>query len=457
MKRIKLFWIYIILSLFNIGCMKEFLEIKREKSQVIPSKLEDYLALLDYNLNYNFPSQLSEIGSDDYYVLDEQWSSLTSPVHKNAYIWAKEVYEGEEGYDWNRGYEKILIANFVLEGVEKMEETPQNKILRDETLGSAHFYRGTIFFMLAQIYCEQYNSQLSNQLLGLPLRETSNINVRYQRSNLEETYSLIIEDLSQAINLLPQETLVNTRPNRKAALAMLSNVYLQKGEYNLALKYADEALKSGATIIDYNQINTSVNSPFPLYGQGNSEILFYSHTTCPQILGTARLIVDSTLYNSYEDSDLRKVTFFRLLNGNYTFKGHYSGIVAFLFTGVTTTETLMVRAECKVRLNDLVGAREDLNLLRSNRIMKEAFIPIDSKISKEDLLIKILNERRKELVFRGKRWFDLKRFSLDNKMSKSLERNIDGIIYTLPIGDNRWVWPIPPEAIQLGELEQNKR
>ena len=457
MKRTKLIWLNIILSLFCTGCMKDFLDIKREKSQVIPSKLEDYLALLDYNLNYNFPCQIGEVGSDDYYVLEGQWSSLTNAVHKNAYIWAKEIYEGDEGYDWNRGYEKILIANFVLEGVLKIQETSQNKILRDEILGSAHFYRGTIFFMLAQLYCEQYNSQQSNQLLGLPLRKTSNINDRYKRSTLEETYVLIIEDLIQAINLLPQETVVNTRPNRKAALAMLSNIYLQKGEYDLALKCADETLKSGTTLLDYNKINTSVNSPFPLYGQGNSEILFYSHTTSPQILGTARLIVDSILYKSYENYDLRKVAFFRLLNGNYTFKGHYSGIVAFLFCGITTSETLLVRAECRVRLNDLKGAREDLNLLRTNRLRKESYVPLDSNISKSTLFLEVINERRKELVYRGKRWYDLKRFSSEIELAKSLERNIGGLKYTLPIGDNRWIWPIPTDVIKLGGIEQNKR
>lgn len=456
--KVKTAFLPIVLLVSLMSCMKDFLDVKRDKSQVVPRSLEDYRAILDHHLmNYNSSYLLGEIGSDDYYVAEEQWQAVSVPAQKNAYIWANEIYEDEQGVDWNRAYEKILYANFVLEGVVDINETPLNKSLRDELIGAAHFYRGTNFFLLAQLFCKQYDAATAHQDLGLPLRTTSNINVRYQRATLEQTYSQIISDLQTAALLLPHNMSFNTRPWRPAALGMLANTFLQKGDYQSARNYVDSALALSPEILDYNEVDTESNTPFPQYGRGNEEIIFYSHMANAAVLATSRLAIDSLLFDSYNDQDLRKHAFFFDNNGRTTFKGSYSAISSFLFSGLTTPEMFLVRAECNARLGQTTNAVADLNHLLSKRFTPKHFEPIGDQLPQSELLELVLSERRKELVFRGRRWHDLKRFAKDPDLAKPLKRVLGSLEYTLPLNSPRWVWPIPSDAVRLGGIEQNER
>ncbi len=457
-KKGTLLLLVIMAILLQSSCMKEFLEVKRDKSQIIPVTLEDYRSIFENNkMNYYTPHLLGEVSSDDYYIHFEQWEAVTDPTYRNGYIWADEIFEGEPSLDWNFGYEKILYANFVLEGVADIRETPINKVLRDEIIGAAHFFRGSTLFYLAQLFCKQYNATTAHTDLGLPLRTTSNINENYQRATLEETYDLIISDLEIAVALLPPAMSLNTRPYRAAALGVLANVYLQMGRYEAAQDCADRAILIAPDVLDYNEIDTSLNMTFPIYGRANQEIVFYSHIITPSVLANSRLNIDSVLFNSYDMNDLRKPAFFFVNSGRNVFKGTYAGSPSFLFTGITTPELLLVRAECNVRLGNSKEAIADLNTLLSKRFRSERFEPLGNDLSQRELLEIALSERRKELLYRGRRWNDLKRLSADPEFSKPLIRVLNGVRYELDINSDKWVLPIPPDVINLGGIRQNNR
>lgn len=454
--KIKTAILVIVVVLLSTACMKDYLDIKRDKSQVLPVTLDDYRSIFEnQNMNTGNPI-LAEIGADDYYILEPQWQALSDPIHKNAYIWADEVFQGASNTDWNRAYERILYANFVYEGVSDIEETPTNKALRDEVIGAAYFFRGINFFLLAQLFCKQYDLATSNVDLGLPLRTTSNINVQYQRATLEDTYRQIISDLEKAAILLPHEMSLNTRPYRAAALGILANVHLQIGDYQSAFNFADTAFTMSPTILDYNEVNRNANFPFPLYGRDNKEIIFYTSMPSAAILNNARINIDSLLYDSYSENDLRKQAFFFVNGGRNVFKGSYSGLTL-MFSGLTNPELLLIRAECSARLGNMEDSIEDLNRLLSNRFSQEHFEPIINNITQNDLLLLILSERRKELIFRGRRWHDLKRFDKEQSLAKPLKRVLDETEYILPINSPKWVWPIPPDVIERGGIEQNER
>jgi len=68
-----------------------------------------------------------------------------------------------------------------------------------------------------------------------------------------------------------------------------------------------------------------------------------------------------------------------------------------------------------------------------------------------------LKERRKELLFRGLRWTDLRRLNLDPRFAVTLARNVSGQIYSLPPEDPRYAWPIPDDEIQASGIPQNPR
>src|SRR5690606_15541787 len=165
--------------------------------------------------------------------------------------------------------------------------------------------------------------------------------------------------------------------------------------------------------------------------------------------------VDTVLYGMYEESDLRKyILYSQRPDGTCFFKGDYATREQALFCGVTTAEVFLTAAECKVR-NDKLGEAEVLiNELLEKRYMHNAFKPIVG-LSKDDLLRRILQERRKELAFRGKRLQDLRRLNKDPRFAVTLYRDIDQKVYTLPPGDKRYLFQIPQAALDLGGYEPN--
>ncbi|WP_231576799.1 RagB/SusD family nutrient uptake outer membrane protein [Sphingobacterium sp. IITKGP-BTPF85] len=139
-----------------------------------------------------------------------------------------------------------------------------------------------------------------------------------------------------------------------------------------------------------------------------------------------------------------------------TFKGSYDNSFGSPFIGLTTPELYFIRAECAVRRNDLEIAISDMNKLLERRWVKGAYVQVDER-DPNRLLSLILKERRKELVFRGLRWTDLKRLNLDPKFRTTLKRNLDGKLYQLEPNSFSYGILLPLDAINIGGLIQNKR
>ena len=75
----------------------------------------------------------------------------------------------------------------------------------------------------------------------------------------------------------------------------------------------------------------------------------------------------------------------------------------------------------------------------------------------DEALSLILQERRKELVYRNLRWTDLRRLNLEPKFAKSIKRTIKGTEYILEPNDGRYVFAIPDDEIKISGIEQNMR
>lgn len=119
-------------------------------------------------------------------------------------------------------------------------------------------------------------------------------------------------------------------------------------------------------------------------------------------------------------------------------------------------EVYLTEAEAKLRDNDIDGALKALNDLRVKRyLVGTADV---SETNSDALLQIILDERRRETLFKGLRWFDLKRLNKDAKTAKTITHTLFGKSYTLEPGSNRYVLPIPRKVIELNSLiEQNPR
>lgn len=446
-----LFIIIVVFTLFAIGCQKSFLDKKQNKSLAIPVNARDLQSMLDNTSVFNnqVSPSLGEISSDDYFITEESWNTLTRKTIRNAYIWLANIYDGEEhDNDWAYAYQQILYANTVIENANEIDKDFQN------VYGSALFYRSWAYFQLSQLFCGEYDPATAASDLGLPLRLEQDVTIKSERSTIQTLYSQIINDLNSSLLYLPDLPDVKTRPSKAAVFALLARIYLQMRDYENSLYHANLFLGIKNNLIDYNEINVNLSFPFPRF---NEEVVFHTTQLPEQIFQQTRLIVDTTLISTYAENDIRKEAFFSELgnSGYYTFKGSYDG-TRFLFSGITTSEVILISAECKARLNNLEGAAGDINYLLKNRFRRDSF---DNSIvlQKSNILKEILSERRKELVFRGIRWSDLRRLNHEEQFSKNLYRRLGDDTFVLEPNSPKYVFQFPIEVIRLTGMTDNER
>jgi tetratricopeptide (TPR) repeat protein len=453
----KIFINFILFSLFALSqfSCKKYLDKKPQQSLVIPSSLSDLQAILDnQSANQSSPWFL-ELVADDYYLTDGFFNSRNADTRKN-YLWATDAQILNEYNNWILPYKAIYHSNFVLDFLPKIVINESERSHYNSINGTALFYRAFMFHQLSQLFCKPY-SLSANTDPGIVVRTTSVVGTPVVRSTVKETYDQIIADLTAAAELLPANTLFATRPNKAAAYGMLARVYLSMGDYSKAVTAATASLDLNNTLIDYKALQPVASPLLPNNYISNPEVLFLSETSSIVFNLSHNALIDSFLYQSYDANDIRKTVFFGSGSGNthywkgsyYTTAAHYS-----IFTGIATDEIYLIRAESRARTADVAGAMNDLNTLLRNR-WKAGFTDL-SAANETEALNKILPERRKELLFRGLRWSDLRRYNLGGA-NITLTRVINGVTYTLPPNDLRWVLLIPELEISLSGIPQNPR
>lgn len=434
------------------------MNIKRDAKQVVPREISDYQAILDYQgiLNASPSVELGLIGSDEFYLMDGHLTTLSNAYQRNAYIWADEIYEGGEGLDWNRAYQRILYANMALD-VTRLSPSQEHLADWQNVKGGALFFRAYNYFQLAQLFCKPYDIRYAQVEKGLPLRLDYDVTSKIKRSSLEDTYQLIIADLVEAINHLPTSASTTLRPTRSSAYALLAKTYLQMADYSRALHNVESSFNIGDSLVDFNTLDLNARYLFPQdFGESNPEILFYWHFYSAA-LADSRFNADTSLLTLYAENDLRRRGYFHEdVNGRILFKGSYNGGYGGYFMGLANDELWLIKAECHARLGQIDEAMTSLNHLLTNRYDRDSFVPLSAGTA-EDALDIILLERKKELFMRGIRWEDLRRLNKEPSRKVTLRRIIDGKVYELPSDHPKWVWPIPNNEIELSGISQNPR
>jgi starch-binding outer membrane protein, SusD/RagB family len=451
--------------IFCSSCKKSlYLDASPNNALVIPQTLSDYQAILDNDQNMNGTAALGNgvvpefefVGCDDYYTTYDL-SSLGQSF-ENMYIWNDDIYSINVP-DWSFIYRSVFYANEVLDGIPSVSITTKDQQEYNNLRGSALFYRAHAFYHAAQVYAPVFDSTTAVKDYGICLRLTSDINEPIFRASVKDTYLRIIEDLKESLLLLPQTPLYKTRPSKPASYALLAKVYLSIRDYNNSFLYADSCLQTYNKLIDYNTVPNNTASATPSFARFNDEVIFQALINSSPLMSLGVANVDTTLYNSYDSNDLRKSLFF--LNGTdfglsgYFFAGSYDGSYS-NFAGLSTDETYLIRAEGYARQGNLLASMNDLTTLLQNRWVTGTFIPLTAS-SSSDALNKVLLERRKELLFRGTRWMDLRRLNKESE-NISIIRLLNGQTYTLKPNSAYYTYLIPPDVISFNpKMPQNPR
>lgn len=440
-------------SMALLNACEKYLDAKPDKKLVVPATVTDLQALLD-----NYPRMnradpgAGEISADDYYLTEQDWQGLFTDQYRRMYIWEKDRLFEEGFNDWSYVYKSVYISNSALEGIKNIKPNQVNQQQLNNVNGQAHFYRAKSFFQAALLWSRAYDDNTAATDPGIPLRLDPDFNKRIDRSSVKQTYDQIINDLEQAIELLPVTVPHVMRPSKAAANALLARVYLAMRKYDKAFIYANASLQLQNTLLDYNNLNSAAGYPFSPY---HPEVLHESLIPAPDPIYNSKARIASELLQMYQANDLRKQLFFsKNADGSYFFKGSYEGSPN-LFSGLATDEVYLMRAECFARLGKVPEAIADLNSLLQKRWKKGTFIMLTASNPLEALTM-ILDERRKELVMRGIRWMDLKRLNKEGA-NITISRNLNSSVYTLPAEDLRYSLPIPEDVIALTGMMQNPR
>lgn len=446
-------WVLSFLTFCFFSC-NNYLDVKPNKSLVIASELKDLQALLDNSSVMNFfTTGLGEASADNFYLSINDWNIQDDAI-RNLYVWGDEIFYDRFLNAWLSQYTVVYTSNYILETLLNIEQTDVNKNDWNQIKGSSLFFRAFNFYNLLIAFSNAYDAETAENDLGIPLRLTSDFNVPSVRSNVEDSYQQIIDDLNDAIVLLPDKSIHPLRPSKIAAYALLSRVYMAMRNYELADKYAMECLKIDDYLLDYNELNSSQTYPISAF---NKEVLFAAGGT---VISISRMKIDTNLYALYEDSDLRKTIFFTLNNDgfSYKYKGSYNGNVQTSFTGLALDEVYLNRAECLVRLGQYQKGMEILNrlLIKRYKNINSEFLDLIASDTKDALAI-ILRERRKQLVIRDIRWMDIKRLNKEPGNDIIIKRNLNGETFQLLPNEARYALPLPAAVLELSGMPQNPR
>lgn len=442
-----------LLLWFLIGC-DSYLDVKPNKNLVVPATLADCQALLD-NKSFVERGLLSaEIWADDYFLTEANYQSLPENF-RAMYRWERDLIYIGNFDDWKATYDQVYLCNLVLETLTNISPTSVDLASYNDVKGQALFHRAHYYFQAIQLWGAAYDPQTAKNEPGIALRTTIDMEVKTTRASLEESYRFIESDLVQAIELLPVQTIAAVRPSVTAAYALLARVYLAKNNFVDAAKYATLALNKKSTLMDYKSLSSTANYPFK---QFNEEVIFESRSSLQLILANTKANIASALIDSYENDDLRLALFYRKLpTGLYSFKGSYEGGATY-FNGLSTSELYLISAEADARQGRSSAAIDRLLALwkyrKSSFDMEKEKLKLQ-QLSSEQLIDLIVDERRRELPFRGLRLLDLKRLSVLGKVY-TMKRSVGDAHYSVKTDSRQMRLPIPEKIIALTEIEQNE-
>ncbi|MBS1567746.1 MAG: RagB/SusD family nutrient uptake outer membrane protein [Bacteroidetes bacterium] len=437
------------------GCSKDFLTKPPSSRVGVLRSLPEMTGVLnDWHL-FGLVPVVGETTADAYFLVDSLYSGL-SQKDKNLYTWQPDSYAGCDTLDdWNIPMRQVSYANQVLEGLANLNPTAVNQDEWTQDKGTALFMRGHAFQQLAMVFAPAYQPATAAVQDGIVLSLNTDQHVVYQRSSMKRSYEQMISDLQAAVESLPVQTDTSLAlPGKAAACALLARVYLLMTDYAHASDWADSAILFAPPLVDYNSISPTEKQPWQRL---RPEVLYPGTLMPSNVLQTVLkvYVTDTLLYAAYDSNDLRKTLYFKTSGQGQAWYRSFYAAGTFPFAGIGLDEAYLIRAECRVRLGNVADCLDDMNTLLSKRYRTGCYIPV-TNASPEDALLLVQNERRKELLFRGLRLADLKRYNAAGANIK-LTRRIEGKSYTLVPNSNLYVLPIPSNALRGNAIVQNPR
>ncbi|MDE6078274.1 MAG: RagB/SusD family nutrient uptake outer membrane protein, partial [Muribaculaceae bacterium] len=334
---------------------------------------------------------------------------------------------------------------------------------------------------LANLYCEPYDPATAATKTGMPLKFTEMIEDKeFERATLAETYEKVLEDLALAEESLEgtvRKSIYHAYVNTVRLLQ--SRVYLYMQDWDNAILKAKEVLAANNRLTNIGAISIGDNcldasSPEVLFSMGDYLIAFFFQDSK---YNSPAIHISDDMLNLYSDSDYRKKRYigdaqyrgkdvFRKINGQQEAIGSYTTVGSvFCFR---TPEAYFTLAEASAYKGDEATARSTMEKFLATRM--EGDVTVTE--SGNGLIDLIRDERAREFLIEGHRWFDLRRYTVCAPYPWSKEI-IHGYIYKsdykydhtdwyrLEKNDIAYTLPIPRAVrnfqVSLGNIDRPNR
>ena len=385
---------------------------------------------------------------------------------------------------WSSAYSAILGCNKALTAIDEGKFSRDG--VSDEQINNIKaenlFLRALAYFDLVRVYAQPYGYIKANgitgvEAMGVPIVLKDDLSARPSRNTVAEVYeNLIIPDLVEAERLMSDSYVrsgvkdVVATVTKPVIQALMARVYLHHEDWQLAADYATKVIKNGRfRLLSGDRFVSMWDGSVDVAPQSGSEIIFEvyvsqsdgsrsdlgDYLTAPEVAGGAGygdVRVSNDLIDLYDATDVR-LTGLTKTNSKYPgyrwstkFPGK-NGLLAYNNVPVLRiSEMYLIRSEAIYRGATVSGvtAIDDLNRVATNR-NAEAYASVT--------LDNLFEESRKEFLFEGHIFFDMKR------LQKSLVRtdyDLDPLTKNIDFPSYRWALPIPENDILYNDnMDQN--
>lgn len=388
-------------------------------------------------------------------------------INPQAMEFNNNIVDANSGYcTWGNYYNIVTRSNEVIyytNTISFADEAEKNRIL-----GEAYFLRASAYFTLAKnwgavpLIVEPFFSQGENMYVS--------------RTPVEKIYEQIVNDLNIAKQNLPvTRSDQRIRATKASAQVLLCDVLLTRSYTSFAssddlekvIENANEilanpnySLLAGENYSDIFRLGNTSESIFEIWSDYTQNA---THSFCNYFLpraydksrpygGETLMLPSHSLDDAFleEPQDLRYETTIAVLSKEeeqyydnnvkgMKYGNKYLGTVTIIGTQrysddniiiYRLPEVFLMKAEALVKMNKVSEA-----LVLVNQIRARAGLASKTVESTPDALSLVLEERRKEFAFEGKRWYDLVRMNKVGEFKKEPEFVHDRFLLAVPQGE----------------------
>ncbi len=370
---------------------------------------------------------------------------------------------------WQSSYSLIHNCNVITDFIDRLPEGAE----RDQIEGEAKALRAYAFHFLIRMYGKPVSVAPDSPGVVLRIHQDKE---PMGRATVQEVYDQMVADIEDACTKLDASGRTEKAYiTAQGAHAIAARIYLDLGMKKEGVAHADAAVK-GATLVSteagYEDVYVTNNSETIWYYPSTSDDKAYYLSQASfwyyadgfadgaytdKQSGYSCLSVTRNLIDLYDDADIRKRANFAWNSDTNDWLAHYKGDKnTYMVRKVHSTtdfslgehnylrasEMYLIKAELLADAGETGDAKDALDIVRQARGL--------DKYTGSDLINEIQNERRRELVCEGHRFFDIKRRGQALKRT-GIEGHWGNPVLDLPANSDKMELPIPQDEIDAND------